>query len=202
MARIRSPQATIRKILDAAQDCIGRAGFDGTSMKDIARSAGVSKALVHYHFQTKDQLFLEVQAQALSQHVRRLEELAVDAPPSPDRALMGLDQVWELLTKFRAQVPLTLELWSQATRRPDLRRRVREFNAETRALTERGIRATLGDDVERLPVSPRRVAKLLHTMLWGTGIQAWFEEDREEADRMYGDLRALFAEVLYSKEGA
>lgn len=199
---MRSPQATIRKILDAAQDCIGRAGFDGTSMKDIAQSAGVSKALVHYHFQTKDQLFLEVQAMAFRQHVDRLEELAGDAPPSPDRALRGLDQVWELLTKFRAQVPLTLELWSQATRRPELRRRVREFNSETRALTERGLKATLGADVDRLPLPPRRIAKLLHTMLWGTGIQAWFEEDREEADRMYGDLRALFAEVLFGREDA
>lgn len=199
---MRSPQATIRKILDAAQDCIGAAGFDGTSMKEIARSAGVSKALVHYHFQTKDQLFLEVQAVAFRQHVMRLEELAVDAPPSPDRALRGLDQVWELLTRFRAQVPLTLELWSQATRRPDLRRRVREFNAETRALTERGLRATLGADVGRLPVPPRRVAKLLHTTLWGTGIQSWFEEDRQEADRMYADLRALFAEVLFNGEKA
>ncbi len=161
----------------------------------------MSKALVHYHFQTEDQLFLEVQTQAFRQHVRRIEELAEDAPPSPDRALRGLDQVWELLTKFRVQVPLTLELWSQATRRPDLRRRVQEFNAQTRALTERGLRATLGDDVHKLPLPPRRVAKLLHTMLWGTGMQAWFERDREESDRMYGDLRALFEEILFSKEG-
>jgi AcrR family transcriptional regulator len=188
--------------LDAAQDCIGRAGFDGTSMKDIAVSAGVSKALVHYHFQTKDQLFLEVQAQAFRQHVRRMEELAEDSAPSPERALRGLDQVWELLTKFRVQVPLTLELWSQATRRPDLRRRVEEFNSETRALTERGLRATLGPDIDRLPLPPRRLAKLLHTMLWGTGMMAWFERDAEEADQMYADLRKLFEEILFSWEDA
>ena len=196
MAKARSTEGAIRKILDAAQECIGRAGFDGASMKEIAHAAGVSKALVHYHFHTKDQLFLEVQAQAFRHLVGRLEALAGDAPPSRERALKGLDQVWALLVRFRAQVPLTLEMWSQSTRRPDLRRRVEEFNVETRRLTERGLRATLGPDVERLPLPPDRVAKLLHTTLWGTGVQAWFEGDRAEADRMYGDLRVLFAEIL------
>ena len=44
------------------------------------------------------------------------------------------------------------------------------------------------------------MAKLLHTMLWGTGMQAWFERDAGESDRMYGDLRTLFQEILFSKE--
>ena len=196
MAKARSPEGAIRKILDAAQECIGRAGFDGVSMKEIAHTAGVSKALVHYHFHTKEQLFLEGQAQAVRHLVGRLEALAQEARPAPEQALKGLDQVWALLVRFRAQVPLTLEMWSQSTRRPDLRQRVEEFNVETRRLTERGLRATLGPDVERLPLPPERVAKLLQTTLWGTGVQAWLENDRAEADRMYGDLRVRFAEIL------
>ena len=134
--------------------------------------------------------------------VGRMEELAGAGDPSPDRALRGLDQVWELLTRFRAQVPLTLELWGQATRRPELRQRVDDFAAETLALTERGLRATLGDHAARMPLPPERVAKLLHTTLWGTAIQAWFQRDRAEANRMYADLRVLLEHALIDKESS
>ena len=46
-------------ILGAARQLFGERGFDATSIRAIATSAGVDPALVHHYFGTKEQLFLE-----------------------------------------------------------------------------------------------------------------------------------------------
>lgn len=49
---------TRQNILDAARAEFAARGYENTSMRAIARSAGVNSALLHHYFGTKDQLFL------------------------------------------------------------------------------------------------------------------------------------------------
>lgn len=51
-----SAQDTRDGILGAAEQLFGERGFDATSTRDIAERSGVNKALIHYHFGTKDEL--------------------------------------------------------------------------------------------------------------------------------------------------
>jgi TetR/AcrR family transcriptional regulator len=44
------------KILDAADDLFGEIGFDAATTREIAQRSGVNKALIHYHFQSKERL--------------------------------------------------------------------------------------------------------------------------------------------------
>ncbi len=46
-----------RIILDAASKVFMRKGYDGARMQEIADEAGINKALLHYYFRSKDQLF-------------------------------------------------------------------------------------------------------------------------------------------------
>ena len=48
---------TEEKIFEAATDIFVEKGMDGARMQDIATHAGINKALLHYYFRTKDQLF-------------------------------------------------------------------------------------------------------------------------------------------------
>lgn len=79
-----------RQILDGARAVFLRDGFDGASMNDIARVAGVSKGTLYVYFQSKDQLFA-----ALIRHDKRQQaEQAchwTDLEPSADaRTTLGL----------------------------------------------------------------------------------------------------------------
>lgn len=56
-ARQRQRQQTREQILEAASAVFAQAGFDAASLADIAQAAGVKKALVQYHFSTKEQLW-------------------------------------------------------------------------------------------------------------------------------------------------
>ncbi len=48
---------TEEKIFEAATDVFMDKGMDGARMQDIASHAGINKALLHYYYRTKDQLF-------------------------------------------------------------------------------------------------------------------------------------------------
>jgi AcrR family transcriptional regulator len=48
---------TRKLILDAARQSFGAAGFAGTTIRGVARAAGVDPALVHHYFGSKDDLF-------------------------------------------------------------------------------------------------------------------------------------------------
>jgi AcrR family transcriptional regulator len=51
---------TRQRILEATATCIAEDGVAAVRMAGIARAAGVSTALLHYHFETKEQLFEQV----------------------------------------------------------------------------------------------------------------------------------------------
>jgi TetR/AcrR family transcriptional regulator len=55
--RTLDPDATRAAILAAAEDHFVEHGFAAASIADIARSAGVTKSLIHHHFKSKDDLW-------------------------------------------------------------------------------------------------------------------------------------------------
>lgn len=51
---------TKEKILEAAETLFAEKGFDGASVREIAKRADVNLAAINYHFQNKQNLYLEV----------------------------------------------------------------------------------------------------------------------------------------------
>ncbi|GHF07420.1 TetR/AcrR family transcriptional regulator [Streptomyces griseoluteus] len=105
--RGRPPRAesgdTRDRILDAAREEFSERGYEKTSVRGIAKAAGVDSALVHHYFGTKEQVFEAAVAVAFA-----------PALAAPDAIAEGpLDSVGERLTRF------VLGLWENpATRTP------------------------------------------------------------------------------------
>lgn len=57
---MRAKPSTREKIIQAARRSFAEKGHDGVSMSEIAKSAGVKKALIYYYFPSKEDLFYEV----------------------------------------------------------------------------------------------------------------------------------------------
>lgn len=64
--------ATAARILRAADALLAERGYDGVSTRDVARRAGVNKALIFYHFGSKDELFEAVLDLYYEEHARVL----------------------------------------------------------------------------------------------------------------------------------
>jgi len=61
-----------RQIMDGARSAFLAAGFDGASMNDITRSAGVSKGTLYAYFNSKDELFEAIIRAEYEQAAERL----------------------------------------------------------------------------------------------------------------------------------
>jgi len=83
------------EILDAARETFAAKGFEGTSLRAVARAAGVDAALVHHYFDGKESLFVE--AMALPIDPRVVAERVLDGPVEGigDRIIGTFLAVWE-----------------------------------------------------------------------------------------------------------
>jgi AcrR family transcriptional regulator len=110
--------ATRDRILDAAREEFSERGYEKTSVRGIAKAAGVDSALVHHYFGTKEQVFEAA-----------IEVAFAPALAAPTAVEDGpLDTVGERLTRF------LLGIWENPTTRTPLLAIVRSaVNNETAA---------------------------------------------------------------------
>jgi AcrR family transcriptional regulator len=82
--------ATREALIAAAITCFARDGFRAASLRVIAASAGVNQALIGYHFQSKEGLYLATFAHIVSQIRERLDPVVDEIAKvlgSPDEDL-------------------------------------------------------------------------------------------------------------------
>lgn len=98
------PGATRAAVLAAAADAFSRRGFDGVVVDEIARVAGVNKAMIYYHFEDKLALYRYVVCDMLRVVGARVAVIA-DAPgTAPDKIARFIEE-FVSLTESRAYFP-------------------------------------------------------------------------------------------------
>ena len=96
------------RLLDAAVACFARQGIAGSSLRDIARDAGTTPALVHYYFGNRDALLEAVIEERLMPVTQHLREPLLDAGDDPRALIRGF--VRAVLTTAMAH-PWLPQLW-------------------------------------------------------------------------------------------
>jgi AcrR family transcriptional regulator len=81
------------EIVEAAKRVFADRGYDGTSLRGVARAAGVDPALVHHYFDGKAALF--VAAMALPFDPRQVKEHAAGPEYSGSRTIEGFLTMWD-----------------------------------------------------------------------------------------------------------
>ena len=69
----RAAEVRLDALLRTACDVVVERGLANARTADVAQAAGVSQALVFYHFATKDRLLAEAFAYAVEQDLTRLD---------------------------------------------------------------------------------------------------------------------------------
>ncbi|WP_095587292.1 TetR/AcrR family transcriptional regulator [Actibacterium ureilyticum] len=113
------------QVLAGARDVFMKDGFEGASVDDIARTAGVSKATLYSYFPDKRLLFVEVaQCECLRQAENYVSELPADAKPRD--VLYGAGrQIIRFMTSDMGKNVVRM-CASESMRFPDLGRRFYE----------------------------------------------------------------------------
>lgn len=99
-----------QRILAAAARRIATHGATALALIDVAADAGVSKALIHYHFKDKDTLLVRVVDFVVAGMIAR--ERAALAPYATQRSPLAVDALWRWLEEElrRGTIRTLLEL--------------------------------------------------------------------------------------------
>ena len=76
LTRAESKENTRRLLIDAAERVFMRQGYQRATLDNIAADAGFTKGAVYWHFQSKEDLFIELLADGLKRNIGRLDQLA------------------------------------------------------------------------------------------------------------------------------
>ena len=85
--------STEEKILDAAKEVFMKYGLYGARMQDIADTAKINKALLHYYFRNKEKLFDKVFEGALAKYFEVMEVFSNEAFPIKKRLFIYVDRI-------------------------------------------------------------------------------------------------------------
>ncbi|MCK9282707.1 MAG: TetR/AcrR family transcriptional regulator [Rhodocyclaceae bacterium] len=91
------------RILQAALECFGAFGFEGTSTRAVAERAGTTHSLLLYHFESKDKLWRETMADVVGRYRAEFEQRLQLIDRNDPAA--GLRAFIENFVRFSARVP-------------------------------------------------------------------------------------------------
>ncbi|MCK9874984.1 TetR/AcrR family transcriptional regulator [Frankia sp. AgPm24] len=103
---VRSAAALRGQLLDAALRLFQQRGFRGTSLQDIAREVGCSKASLLYHFTSKEAILVEV----LTPCTSALDALAdsLRQVPTSEMARRAVEGFVDVVIQYRQEISLVL----------------------------------------------------------------------------------------------
>lgn len=111
-------EETRARLLEAGRECFSQHGYDGASVAEICRCAGVSKGAFYHHFSSKHALFLELLDWWLDGIDRQLATARIEAASIPDAVLGMAEQVGAIFHMADEYAPIFLEFYSKANRDP------------------------------------------------------------------------------------
>lgn len=177
-------QDTRGAILAAARASFTDRGFAGTTLREIASTAGVDPALIHHYFDGKRSLFLATVALPIDPPALLAAVAAGDRSTLGPRLVATVLQIWD--SEHRAGLVAALRT---ALADPAMTRALREF------LSEEVIGQVLGD-LASDPSESRRRAGLMAGSILGVLVGRYLLELPALADQSSEEVVAAVGPVL------
>jgi AcrR family transcriptional regulator len=160
-------------ILDLAVRVFLERGYDGASLDDIARAAGITKASIYYHVPGKEELLARGVGRAFDALYAVLEEPAAKSGSSAARLRHIVRRTIEITVAMLPEVALLLRVRGNTRAERKIVDRRREFDHLIARFVARAQRAgELRHDVD-----PRLATRLLFGML--NSITEWYRPEGE-----------------------
>ncbi|MFU8876410.1 TetR/AcrR family transcriptional regulator [Micromonospora sp. SL4-19] len=184
----RSAEIRLDALLRTTCDVIAERGLANTRTADVAEAAGVSQALVFYHFATRDRLLAQAFAYAVEQDLTRLDTVVRSAAPP----LARLRRMLHLHAAGRSTSwSMRIDGWAESLRTPELEKLSRRLDLRWRQDLAAVISAGVADHTFNCP-DPAGAAWRISAVMDGLAVQLAVHE-RVITRRQLGEWIRLVA---------
>jgi AcrR family transcriptional regulator len=190
------PGEKAARIVEAMRASVAVRGIAGSTFDHVAREAGVSRGLLHYYFQTKERLLVEV-VRRESQVRGELLDQAVAGARNGDDLIDALVRSFEdLLADGSSGVVMFYELLTLAQRNAEIATELEELARTLRLQLGEALRRGSAAGVFEIRGEPDDVASFLLVLADGVMIRRMSEpalDVRRLMDQAVAAARALLA---------
>ncbi len=187
--RRKNGEASILRILETAVGVIARLGYEGASMKEIAGAAGVSKSLLHYHFESKEDLLVRALSH-LSEQIADAIQARAGRPGSPmDRLLATADDLYELLLSDQEKTAFLTEMYATAIHNEPVREQLEKYRKTELNLIRDSLEAAVGVHEDRFVISLDRMARVIQNIIVGVSVERAAVSDPSELASRWEDIK-------------
>jgi len=164
----RSAEVRLDALLRTACEVIVQRGLANTRTADVAQAAGVSQALVFYHFSTKERLLAQAFTYAAEQDLARLDTVTRSSATPLDR----LRRILKLFapTGGSSAWAMWIDGWSESLRSPELERVSRKLDLRWKEALTEVIAAGVDDGTFKCD-DPNGASWRIHALIDGLAVQ-------------------------------
>ena len=171
------------QIVQATVECISKHGYHNFSMQDVAKTAGVSKGIIHYYFLNKDELMMSV-LQKVANDIETLLAEEMDAISDPKRKLEVFVQgCFDVVRSTREYYQVNMDFWTQINQKEAVRevlsKHYNNFRQTAESVIEQGIDAGVFK-----ATNPSDYASYIIALVDGLSLQWLFDEERFDYSRI------------------
>lgn len=140
------PSDTRTKLIDAAARAFGESGYEGATVAEIARAAGLTTGAIYSHYANKAELLVD----ALRVHTERAMEAVVSPEHAHDTTAFVVALANQLLERREGESSLLFEALLASRRDPD----VAKILTESFATREEGFVSVLDQGQQNGEIAP------------------------------------------------
>ena len=189
--------ATERKnqIVRATVDCIAKYGYHNFSMQDVARTAGVSKGIIHYYFLNKDDLMMSVLGKVAAD-IERVLHADMDSIDNPRKKLeIFIDICLDVVRSTREYYQVNMDFWTQINQKAEVRQVIAQHYVKFRETCSKVIM----EGIEKglfAKVDPKEYSIYIVAVIDGVCLQWLFDERAFNYDKMSTQICHLIMKGL------
>ena len=169
------PGDKAKRIVEAMRASVATRGIAGSTFDRVAREAGVSRGLLHYYFQTKERLLVEVVRRETQVRGELLGQAVAGAKGADDLIDALVRSFEDLLTDGSSEVVMYYELLTLAQRNTEIATELEELARTLRLQLAQALRAGSAAGVFELRAEPDEVATFLLALADGVMIRRMSE---------------------------
>lgn len=183
-------EASRERILDAALQLFSGQGYAATGVHEIARSAGIEKAALYWHFGSKAGLLAAVLDRMDAEFIERIYKRVASSGGPDERLDLFVHGLERLVAERSHLVRLTLGVaLERSTVSAESRAAMQRIMDRTRAAVVAGFENALGVKLPDVDL----IARLVLAYLYEGAIRAAVDPDGAETARFFAHLRRLIA---------
>ena len=168
-----------QRIVDAMRSSVARRGAAASTFERVAREAGVSRGLLHYYFQTKERLLVEVVRRDTELRLAALDAALAGARTADDVIDALVRSLEDLVERDPELVTLVFELFTVARRTEEIAVEVAQLYRRTREQVAGLLRAKQEEGILALHEEAEAVATVLSALGDGIAMRMLLEPDRD-----------------------